>query len=221
MTFAPQYRSKYVPQDYLTEGERIFVRQQDRRVPFDWSSVEFDPKIGRLVHAKTSKEYRDTTYLVVDVLKLRNPTGTLSQSTFQELSKLIDDIKGGETLKRDDLVHVQNSVTDLINTARAETDAESSLHDMFDSALPKGQRAAIARNFLEIAQSSMNESDKAKKEFPDAVVERGLRIVWKRFGEAQPSSTAIADLTVQGLKSADKSQLDGWADSIAAIYDKS
>lgn len=218
MTFAPQYQARYVPQDYLTEGERIFVRQKERDVPFDWNTVRFDPKSGRLLHADGITEYRDNSYVVMDVLKLRNVAGDLSQASFQRLSELIADIRNSDSLAQEDLDNLRNSVTALIGTVSAERSMEASLRDIFDPLLPKSRRAATALDLLQKFKSSLADNDPAAGTYSDALIDRGLRFMWKRIGEAVPDATALTQsLTVESIRGG--ADLNALAGQIAAIYD--
>lgn len=67
LTFAPHPPSKFVPQDYLSEGERVFLRKQDRTTDAEWSRFKLDQLTGEL--KLDGKNFRDDTYLVMDVAR--------------------------------------------------------------------------------------------------------------------------------------------------------
>jgi hypothetical protein len=217
MTLASQFQSRFVPQDYLTEGERVFVRQDDRQVPIDWSSLTLDRMSGRLL--KNGQEFRDSSYMIVDVVKLRNATGALSQVSLRNLSALITDLQQADQLNEAELAALSKSIDTLVQTATAERKIETAAQQAFDPVVPRGVRKAAATSLLQDFQKSL-QADAAHKVYQDADVQKGLRLIWKRVAHRDPTLAGLDDLTLEKLRTADEATIGNWAEAIAKIYDK-
>jgi len=172
-TLAQEKPSAFVPQDYLTEGERVLIRTDDRRIDFDWDSVRLDRDTGRLLNTADDKEYRDNTYMVVDVTRTRDE---LTAAQHQTLDELLKDIRTDEGQSPEELDRIAETAKALTRSNYTRRLLEPRLKIIAYQRADAGERRAAAFNLLSEIKADLSRPEDQHRLDSNVVAEALARL---------------------------------------------
>lgn len=158
-TLAQEQPSRYVPQDHLTEGERVLVRLDDRHADFDWSKVALDRATGRLLNSDSS-EYRDNTYMVVDITRTKPD---LTAAEHQTLDSLLKEIRTSQPQSTDELERIGDLAKELSRSNYVRKLLDPRFAVISDPIATSGERRAEVFNLMRDIHADLKRSEGARQ----------------------------------------------------------